>query len=97
MDIEYKIVPLPKEKWKGTPIHMAVESDEFYIEVRNESQYIEYDVLEKFFDVGYSKKGENRGLGLYNVKQICEEFKLDIMLQNIEIEGVNWLSFKIWK
>ena len=74
-----------------------VESDEFYIEVRNESQYIEYDVLEKFFDVGYSKKGENRGLGLYNVKQICEEFKLDIMLQNIEIEGVNWLSFKIWK
>lgn len=30
MDIEYKIVPLPKEKWKGTPIHMAVESDEFY-------------------------------------------------------------------
>ena len=74
-----------------------VESDEFYIEVRNESQYIEYDVLEKFFDVRYSKKGENRGLGLYNVKQICEEFKLDIMLQNIEIEGVNWLSFKIWK
>lgn len=37
MEIEYEIVPLPKEKWKGTPINMAVESDEFY-DVRTEKQ-----------------------------------------------------------
>ena len=65
------------------------------IEVRNESPYIGYDMLEKFFNKGYSKKGENRGLGLYNIKQICEEYSLEISPKWMDIEGKGWLSFKV--
>lgn len=75
----------------------VVETDKLIIEVRNESPYISYDTLESFFSKGYSKKGESRGLGLYNIKQICEEYDLNIAPKWMEIEGSGWLSFKIWK
>ena len=79
-------------------LHVAViESDQFWIEVRNESSYIEYKELGLFFDKDYSKKGENRGLGLYNVKQICEEYGLEISCRSVDIDEDNWLSFKICK
>ena len=76
-----------------------METDKFSLEVRNESQYIEFNQLSNFFDKGYSKKGENRGLGLYNVKKICEEYGLEIALSyESENESENgWLSFKVWK
>ena len=72
-----------------------VEIEKFFIEVRNESPYISYDMLGNFFNKGYSKKGENRGIGLYNIKQICEEYGMEIASKNIEIDGSNWLSFLI--
>lgn len=74
-----------------------IETDKLVIEVRNESQYISYEMLEGFFVKGYSKKGEGRGLGLYNIKQICDEYGLVIASKWMEINGKGWLSFKIWK
>lgn len=67
----------------------------FEIEVRNESQVIDYEIITTFFDKGTSKKGKDRGLGLYNVKTICDEYKLDIYCENREIDGENWISFRI--
>lgn len=79
-------------------LHVSViESDRLYIEVRNESPYIPYEEIGIFFVKDYSKKGENRGLGLYNVKQICEEYGLEISCKNMDIDGENWLSFEICK
>ena len=79
-------------------LHVAVGGAEgFFIEVRNESPYISYNMLESFFIKGYSKKGENRGLGLYNVKEICERYGLKIASECREIDGINWLSFRVWK
>lgn len=79
-------------------LHVSViESDSFYIEVRNESPYIPYEEIGAFFVKDYSKKGENRGLGLYNVKQICEEYGLGISCKNMDIDEKNWLSFEICK
>lgn len=79
-------------------LHVSViENERFYIEVRNESPYIPYKEIGTFFVKDYSKKGENRGLGLYNVKQICEEYGLDIACDNVDIDGENWLSFEIRK
>ena len=74
---------------------LIVEDDKFVIEVRNESLYIDYDEIERFFMKGFSKKGVNRGLGLYNVKKICKEYGLEICCQNIKADNINWLSFKI--
>lgn len=79
-------------------MHVTVmEADKFYLEVRNESSYISYDMLGNFFNRGYSKKGENRGLGLYNVKRICEEYNLEVSPECKQIDGTYWLSFSVWK
>lgn len=68
---------------------------ELEIEVRNTSCFINYDEIGMFFTKEYSKKGSGRGLGLYNVKLICEEYMLDIVPENVTIDNKNWLSFKI--
>lgn len=79
-------------------LHVSViENDHFFIEVRNESSYIPYKEIGTFFVKDYSKKGEKRGLGLYNVKQICDEYGLKIACDNVDIDGENWLSFEIRK
>ncbi len=74
-----------------------IESKRLEIEVRNESPFVDYNVIDKFFVKGFSNKGQNRGLGLYNVKNICKKYKLDIYCENIEIDNINWLSFKVIK
>ncbi|MDY2698821.1 MAG: GHKL domain-containing protein [Lachnospiraceae bacterium] len=74
-----------------------VEDDKFEIEVCNESPYISYDEISKFFLKGFSRKGKNRGLGLYSVIRICSEYKLNISCENIEIDNRNWIQFKVIK
>ncbi|MCM1134240.1 MAG: GHKL domain-containing protein [Clostridium sp.] len=72
---------------------MIEKENEFKIEVRNESDYINYAEIGLFFTKGYSKKGENRGLGLFHVKSICDEYQLKLSCKNKEIEEKNWISF----
>lgn len=73
------------------------EDEKLVIEVRNESPYIDYNEIDKFFMKGFSSKGKNRGLGLYNVKKICNEYTLNIYCENVNIDNINWLSFKVVK
>lgn len=74
-----------------------IEDEKFTIEVRNESPYIDYNEIDNFFVKGYSSKGKNRGLGLHNIKKLCNEYKLSIYCENIKIDGLNWISFKVVK
>ena len=76
-------------------ILMIETEDIFEIEVRNESPYIDPNKISIFFTKGYSEKGEGRGMGLHNVQTICDEYMLQIYPENKEIDGKNWLSFKI--
>ncbi len=87
------------EKVEGTrKLYVSlVEDEKFAIEVRNESPYIDYNEIDKFFVKGYSSKGGNRGLGLHNVKNICIEYSLKIYCENVKIDDINWLSFKLIK
>lgn len=68
---------------------------ELEIEVRNTSCLIDYEEIGMFFTKGYSRKGGDRGLGLYNVKRICDEYKMDILCENKTMNNKNWLSFRI--
>ena len=77
-------------------ILMIESKDIFEIEVRNECPYIDPNIISTFFIKGYSEKGEGRGLGLYNVQNICKEYMLEIAPENKEINGKNWLSFRIF-
>lgn len=76
-------------------VSVIEEEGLFEIEVRNKSKFIEYDEIDLFFKKGFSKKGSGRGLGLYNVKNICSEYALRISCKNKNIDGDNWLSFVV--
>lgn len=65
------------------------------VEVRNESDFIEYDSIQRFFNKGYSQKGAFRGMGLYNVKRICDEYRLKLYCTNKTINNQNWFTFMI--
>ena len=74
-------------------VQMVEEFGGFYIEVRNESDYIKHSEISLFFTKGYSSKGENRGLGLFHVKNICNEYCLNLFCQNKQIDEKNWVAF----
>lgn len=83
------------EVYKALYISVMEADGVFEIEVRNKSNFVEYSEIEAFFKRGFSKKGANRGLGLYNVKTICDNYSLKILCENKEIDDDNWLSFTI--
>lgn len=84
-----------EEERKGLFVSIIEVNDEFEIEVRNESKLINFNEVSEFFSKGYSRKGEKRGLGLYNVKNICNEYKLNLFCQNKTIDEENWFCFNI--
>lgn len=86
-----------KERTDDKVLHVTVieVNGQFDIEVRNRSEYIDYGKIESFFNKGFSRKGKNRGLGLYNVKNICNEYSLNILCENKLLEKRNWLSFTV--
>lgn len=86
-----------KDITENKALHVTVieVNGQFDIEVRNRSQYIGYGEIESFFRKGFSKKGKNRGLELYNVKKICNEYSLNILCDNKLLDSMNWLSFTV--
>lgn len=75
---------------------MVEYEDSFEIEVRNTSRFIGPDELGLFFKKGYSQKGENRGLGLYNVRNTCEEYGIYVACMCDLINDQNWIVFRIF-
>lgn len=65
------------------------------LEIRNTSRVIEAEEAMQFFKKGYSLKGISRGMGLYHVKRICKENKIEIETRNSEIDEQNWFGFRI--
>lgn len=66
---------------------------EFYI--KNPFPYVPYNEISEWFKLGKSGKGSGRGLGLYHLKCLCEEWKCDIGCRNTEIEQSNWIVFNL--
>lgn len=79
------------------PVWLIVNetTGEIYTEVLNRSEPIGMDYLSSCFQKGKSSKGVGRGLGLYNIRLICEEYKAVISCENKLIEQKNWISFTI--
>ncbi len=86
---------LGREKDQALYIAVVEMEGTFDIEVRNKSEFIDYIDINSFFKRGYSKKGTGRGLGLFNVKTICNEYSLKIKCENKSIDNENWLWFGI--
>lgn len=79
------------------PVWLIVNetTEEIYTEVLNRSEPIGMNYLSSCFQKGKSSKGAGRGLGLYNIRLICEEYKAVISCENKLIEQKNWISFTI--
>jgi len=71
--------------------------DGIEIEVGNETGKVEYERVSRFFEKGYSEKGNGRGYGLYNVKEICKKYGMHIECIERNLEGANFLVFRIVK
>ena len=78
-------------------IHLSCteNENEFCLGVRNRSEKIPLDEIGRFFEKGYSSKGSGRGLGLYNVIEICEKYGVDIVCDNTEIDDKNWFLIEL--
>lgn len=52
------------------------------LEVSNPVSHITNEQMMQMFEVGYSTKGEKRGFGLHNLKQIAKQYNAKIILKN---------------
>lgn len=74
----------------------ALEDEEgLVLEVKNRGEVLDPEYISKCFEKGFSSKGDGRGYGLYNVRDICDRYHLDLAFYNQELKRKNWICFKI--
>ena len=63
--------------------------------VENVSNYISHEEIALFVKKGYSTKSNERGYGLYNVKNVAKKYNGEIDICNIDRSGENWLRILV--
>lgn len=71
------------------------DGERFVLEVRTRGEVLDPEYISKCFEKGTSSKGEGRGYGLYNVRDICDRYRLELAVYNQEQKGKNWVCFQI--
>lgn len=81
----------------GNTIFVEIKGDArtCRIAVKNPSEYISFNNIESMFRFGYSSKGEDRGIGLYALKNIVDKYKGSVEVYNETKDNVNFISFVI--
>lgn len=64
-------------------------------EIKNPADFMSGEEISLMFKSGYSSKGDNRGLGLPQAKQIIDKYNLELTVVNEKLDNVNWLVFKV--
>ena len=49
----------------------------------------------RMFEMGYSTKGENRGVGLYQVKKLAQKYKCELVAENRIMDEKNYVCFTL--
>ncbi len=82
---------------KGEKLYLSVYQikSTVHIQVYNEHDRIPIETFKKFFERGYSSKGEGRGVGLHYVKKIVHQYGGELEVGNIKVEGKNCFSIKV--
>lgn len=81
------------------------ETEFLYIEVKREErttlrvanphQKRKNQEFLKMFEMGYSTKGDNRGVGLYQVKKLAQKYKCELVAENQVMDGKNYVCFTL--
>lgn len=79
------------------PVYLQIDEtkERIFLEIRNIGEPLSPDFVGECFKKDFSKKGTGRGLGLYNVKRITDQYDADIEFQNIASNHHNWVSFAV--
>lgn len=82
---------------KGEKLYLSIYQlkSTVYIQVYNEHDRIPIETFKKFFERGYSSKGEGRGVGLHYVKKIVHQYGGELDVGNIKVEGKYCFSIKV--
>lgn len=83
------------EREKVVYLEFTENSEKIVFKIKNESDYISQEEKIKMFEKGASSKGEQRGFGLANVKQICKQYNCDLQVRNQKENGKIYLEFQI--
>lgn len=78
-------------------IEITEKSDggEFFVCIANTYRKIKQSEMEKLFELGYSTKGEGRGVGLYDVKQLVYKNKGYLVVDNVKRDNFECFEIKI--
>lgn len=79
---------------KSVEYVLSGDVDKVEIICRNQSDYIPMSEIENFFKKGYSTKGRNRGIGLFDVKKLLEG-KGEVVVNNKLVNDKNYIEFMI--
>ena len=74
---------------------MAQTDSNFIISVANVSEWKTNSEIEKFFEYGYSTKGKEHGVGLYRINMLMKKYKINIQVENVAKNDINYLCFKV--
>lgn len=85
-------------KYEGEKrLWIKVESFEKKIRVivANSYRKLQQSEIERFFELGYSTKGENRGIGLYDVRELVYKYKGDLIAESTTCDGAECFQIQI--
>lgn len=71
------------------------EDEGVTIRVANPHEELKNQEIRQMFEKGYSTKGENRGIGLYHVKNLVKKFKIELLVENKMLEDRNYICFSL--
>lgn len=86
---------LTQAEEKRLSVTVLEDGERFVLEVKNRGEVLDPEYISKCFDKGTSSKGEGRGYGLYNVRDICDRYRLELAFYNQDRKGKNWVCFQI--
>lgn len=76
-------------------VNIREEYDCYRFEITNPYRKVPFAELEEWFSFGKSSKGKKRGVGLYRVKELCEEQECEIFCSNVNAGNVNCIKFEL--
>ena len=81
---------------KSICIRVTEEGARYQFAVLNPFRHVGQDEVLDWFRLDKSSKGAGRGIGLYHVKQLCDENGCEISCENVERHQENWIKFTLW-
>lgn len=63
--------------------------------VKNPYHEVLFEEKIKWFEMGVTTKKDGQGIGLYRVKEICKNKGYEIVCENENINGINWIVMEI--